>query len=37
MNYIKPVEEGYEIPDVPPWAIKLVLQHEEIIEGGFEI
>ena len=31
------VEEGYEIPDVPPWAIKLVLQHEDIIEGGLEI
>ena len=27
------VEEGYEIPAVPPWAIKLVLQHEDIIEG----
>lgn len=26
------VEEGYEIPDVPPWAIRLVLQHEDIIE-----
>ena len=24
------VEEGYEIPEVPPWAIKLVLQHEDI-------
>ena len=31
------VEEGYEIPEVPPWAIKLVLQHEDIIEGGVEI
>lgn len=31
------VEEGYEIPKVPPWAIKLVLQHEDIIEGGVEI
>lgn len=31
------VKEGYEIPDVPPWAIKLVLQHEDIIEGGVEI
>ena len=31
------VEEGYEIPAVPPWAIKLVLQHEDIIEGGVEI
>lgn len=31
------VEEGYEIPEVPPWAIKLVLQHEDIIEGGIEI
>lgn len=31
------VEEGYEIPDVPPWAIKLVLQHEDITEGGVEI
>lgn len=31
------VEEGYEIPDVPPWAIKLVLQHEDIAEVGIEI
>ena len=31
------VEEGYEIPEVPPWAIKLVLQHEDIIEGGVEL
>jgi hypothetical protein len=31
------VEDGYEIPKVPPWAIKLVLQHEDIIEGGVEI
>ena len=31
------VKEGYEIPDVPPWAIKLVLQHEDIIDGGVEI
>lgn len=31
------VEEGYEIPDVPPWAIKLVLQHEDITECGVEI
>lgn len=31
------VEEGYKIPEVPPWAIKLVLQHEEIIEGGIEL
>ena len=31
------VEEGYEIPKVPPWAIKLVLQHEDIIGGGVEI
>lgn len=30
------VEEGYEIPVVPPWAIKLVLQHEDIIKGGIE-
>ena len=30
------VEEGYQIPDVPPWAIKLVLQHEELMEGGVE-
>lgn len=28
------VEEGYEIPVVPPWAIKLVLQQEDIIKGG---
>ena len=28
------VEEGYEIPDVPPWAIRLVLQHEDILEEG---
>lgn len=28
------VEEGYEIPEVPPWAIRLVLQHEDMIEGG---
>lgn len=27
------VEEGYEIPEVPPRAIKLVLQHEDIAEG----
>ena len=26
------VEEGYEIPKVPPWAIKLVLQHEDIMD-----
>ena len=31
------VEEGYEIPVVPPWAIKLVLQHEDIIDGGIEV
>ena len=31
------VKEGYEIPEVPPWAIKLVLQHEEILEGGVEL
>ena len=31
------VEEGYEIPEVPSWAIRLVLQHEDIIEGGLEI
>ena len=31
------VEDGYEIPKVPPWAIKLVLQHEDIVEGGVEI
>ena len=31
------VEEDYEIPDVPPWAIRLVLQHEDITEGGVEI
>ena len=31
------VVNGYEIPEVPPWAIKLVLQHEEIIEGGVEL
>ena len=31
------VKDGYEIPEVPAWAIKLVLQHEEIIEGGFEV
>ena len=30
------VEEGYEIPVVPPWAIKLVLQQEDIIKGGIE-
>ena len=28
------VQDNYAVPDVPPWAIKLVLQHEEIIEGG---
>ena len=27
------VEEGYEIPEVPPWAIKLVLQREDIREA----
>ena len=31
------VEEDYEIPYVPPWAIRLVLQHEDITEGGVEI
>lgn len=31
------VKNGYDIPVVPPWAIKLVLQHEDIIEGGIEI
>ena len=31
------VEEGYERPEAPPWAIKLELQHEDIIEGGVEI
>ena len=31
------VKDGYEIPEVPAWAIKLVLQPEEIIEGGFEV
>ena len=31
------VEEGYEIPEVPPWAIRLVLQHEDIIEGGVQL
>ena len=31
------VEDGYEIPKVPPWAIKLVLQHEDITEGRMEI
>lgn len=24
------VNEGYEIPEVPPWAIRLVLEPEEI-------
>ena len=28
------VRNGYDIPEVPPWAIKLVLQHEDIIENG---
>lgn len=31
------VEEGYEIPAVPPWAIKLVLQHEDIIGASLKI
>ena len=31
------VKDGYDIPEVPPWAIKLVLQHEDITEGGVEI
>ena len=31
------VEEGYNLPEVPPWAIRLVLQHEDIIEGGVEL
>lgn len=31
------VEDGYEILKVPPWAIKPVLQHEDIIEGGAEL
>ncbi len=31
------VEEGYQLPNVPPWAIRLVLQHEELMEGGVEI
>jgi hypothetical protein len=26
------VKDGYEIPEVPAWAIKLVLLHEEIGE-----
>ena len=30
------VKDGYEIPDVPAWAIRLVLQHEDIIAGGDE-
>ena len=30
------VEEGYEIPEVPPWAIRLVLQHEDIAEREIE-
>ena len=30
------VKDGYEIPEVPAWAIRLVLQHEDIIEGGVE-
>lgn len=25
------VKDEYEIPEVPPWAIKLVLQHEDIV------
>ena len=24
------VQDGYEIPEVPPWAIRLVLQKEDI-------
>ena len=24
-------EDGYEDPDVPPWAIKLVLQNEDVL------
>ena len=31
------LDEGFNNYDVPPWAIKLVLQHEDIIEGGVEI
>ncbi len=31
------VEEGYNLPEVPPWAIRLVLQHEDIIQGGIEL
>lgn len=31
------VRNGYEIPEVPPWAIKLVLQHEDIVEGKVEV
>ena len=31
------VKDGYEIPEVPAWAIRLVLQHEDIIEGGVEL
>lgn len=30
------VQDGYDIPSVPPWAIKLVLQHEDIFEAGAE-
>ena len=31
------VEDSYEIPQVPPWAIRLVLQHEDIVDGGVEL
>ncbi len=30
------VQDGYEIPEVPVWAIRLVLQHEDITDGGVE-
>ena len=30
------VQDGYKIPEVPVWAIRLVLQHEDITDGGVE-
>lgn len=30
------VEDEYEIPEVPPWAIKLVLEPEEILETAIQ-
>ena len=28
------INDRYEVPDVPPWVIKLVLEKSDILNGG---